>query len=181
MNGRIACVGLLVALSVGSSTRAGWTGHTVTADWLYPIESLVLETHQVVVGPGVELRADQIRNDESFDIDVDDTTVTFDFHGNTFWQSTDANGWRFTDTNGTLPDIVGYSIAAVSPGVLGLEESDLSFGPDFAYGNFRDILTSGPDDFIVLNVHFVPEPAGWLLGIAALLSVVAIAQRQKRT
>lgn len=148
-----------VLLAGVATTQAGLEGHTVTADWLYPNFNSVLETHDVVVGAGVELPPSVIINDDKFSIDLSDAFIQFDFNATSNWTSTDFNGWRFSDTNGTIPEIIGYSIDAFSSGVSGLTNSDLGFDADSVWGNFAGITVAGSGDYIRLKVDFIPEPA----------------------
>ena len=150
--------------------HGGFDGQTVTAEWLFPDFGTVLESHDVVVGAGVELPFNVIINDDKFDIDIGDDFVLFLFNSSATWQNTAFNGWRFSDTFGTIPEIVGYKIDSVSDGIGGLDNSDLFFDADSVWGNFMGVTVAGPGDFIRLQVQFIPASGAFaLLGLAGLM------------
>ncbi len=151
--------------------HGGFDGQTVTAEWLFPDFRTVLESHEVVVGAGVELPSDVIiHGDGLLDIDIGDDFILFLFSDGATWQNTDFNGWRFSDTFGTIPEIVGYKIHSVSDGISGLEDSDLFFDADSVWANFSGVTVGGPGDFIRLQVQFIPAPGALaLLGITGLM------------
>lgn len=164
----VVVMGALLA-SAGSAFAAGWDSQTVKADWLYPDVNSVLESHNVVVGAGVELPASLIINDDKFDIDLGPDTVQFNFNATSNWTAVSFNGWRFSDLNGTIPDIVGYTIDAFSQGIGNVNGIVLSFDANHVKGNFAGMTVAGNGDFIRLKVEFVPAPGGLaVLGLAAI-------------
>jgi|SRR5437016_3530536 len=123
----------------GHSAFAGWTGHQILAEWLFPNSGTVIESHVVTVGAGIELPAPLIVNDFVFAIDLGDATVEFIFNDGSFFFATAFNGWRFTDL--TAGGITGYLPGASTAGVLGVDAADLTFTSNSVSGNFG---ASGP-------------------------------------
>ncbi|UCD74177.1 MAG: hypothetical protein JSV91_10345 [Phycisphaerales bacterium] len=158
-----------------TEARAGFMGHTVTAEWLYPDFGAVLESHDVVVGDGVELTPADIIWDSKFSIDIGDDYVLFSFNATSNWTDTAFNGWRFTDTNGTVLDIVGYTIDEVSGGIANLYDSDLDYNTESAWANFGGVTVAGDGDYIRLKVHFIPAPAA-----LSVLAVSGLIRRRRR-
>ena len=142
-----------------AETRADFTGHTVTAQWRFPVFGKSIESHDVVVGGGVELPARDIINSNGFDIDLGGASILFDFNFGGIFDNKDFNGWWFHDTNGTIPEIIGYSIDSLSSGIANLTNDDLFFDADSVWGNFAGVTVAGGGDFINLKVTFIPEPA----------------------
>lgn len=166
---RTACIGIAAGLALASGARAQLEGQTVTADWLFPDEGTVIETHDVVVGPAIELRPEDIVNDDKFAIDLTTDTVTFLFNSGTTWSDVPANGWRFRDTNGTIPDITGYSVLSASNGIGNIGRIVTSVTNDSFFANFAGVTVAGPGDFITLKVTFIPAPGAWsALALAGL-------------
>ncbi|MBU0638435.1 MAG: PEP-CTERM sorting domain-containing protein [Planctomycetes bacterium] len=165
------------ALLLGGTAQslADFTGQTVTAEWRYPDFGSILETHDVVVGGGVELPPDVIINDSKFGIDIGADFVSFDFNALSNWTATSFNGWRFADTNGTIPEIIDYSIDSFSGGIAGLTDDDLGFDADSVWGNFAGVTVAGGGEYIQLKVSFVPEPAS--LALLALGGLAALRRR----
>lgn len=174
---RMTCWALILATA--GTAYADFSGQSVTAEWRYPGFGSVLESHVVVVGPGVELPADAIVNDFKFSIDVGGDHVQFDFNSTSHWLDEAFNGWYFSDTNGTVPDIVGYSIDSVSSGVSGLTNDALFFDANAVWGNFRGVQVAGAGDYIRLKVSFIPEPGSTVLAFLGLGSL-ALVRRIRR-
>lgn len=164
--------GALLGLTVATPCHAGgFFGETVTAEWLFPNMDSVLETHDVLVGDGIELLAEDIihNGDDLFDIDIGDDFILFSFRREVGWTNVDFNGWRFSDTNGTISQIIGYTVDEVSPGVAGLTDSDLGFNADSVWGNFAGVTVPYDGGFIRLSIQFVPAPSAILVfGLAGL-------------
>lgn len=166
----------VAALGLGvPDANAQLTGHTLTADWWYPAQNQSIETHTIVVGPGVELPASSIVNDIKFDIDVGDNTVTFLFNATSNWSSTSFNGWRFADTNGTIPPIASYAVDSYSAGIGNVGVVQTFNTADSFYANFAGMTVVGAGDYITLRVNFVPTP-----GAAALLGLGGLAALRRR-
>lgn len=156
---------------------AGLFGHKITADWIFPNPGDVLETHAVTVGPDVELPGSVIISDSDFSIDLRDNLIVFATSHDGHWQDTSANGWRFTDADSDVPDIIGFEIAFASDSVTGLDPEDLSFDANSVFANFGDSGPTGEPvtwkfgDRIALRIQFVPEPtSGCLLLLGLALS-----------
>lgn len=168
--------GVLILIAATGTSYAQWSGQTVTAEWRYPSFGDVLESHDVVVGPGIELSEQTILNDDKFNIDLGADTVQFNFNALSNWTNTTFNGWRFADTNGSIPDIVGYSIDATSAGIAGLTDAALGFDANSVWANFGGMTVAGNGDFVRLKVSFAPEPASMTL--LALVGTILVRRRR---
>lgn len=169
---------ILVMLSMASGSfllaatpeaHAGFVGQTVTAEWLFPDFTTVFDSHDVVVGPGIELPDNVIVNG-GFNIDIGDDYIQFNSLIPVFiWTNMSFNGWRFSDTFGTIPEIIGFEIDSFTLGITGLEQADLDFDAESVWGNFAGVQ-SNVGGFIRLSVIFVPAPGSLvLLGLAGLM------------
>jgi hypothetical protein len=162
------------ALFCAAPAVAQLNGQTVTAEWRYPDFNSILESHNVVVGGGVELTPADILSDDKFSIDLGNDTVLFSFNAQSNWTAVAFNGWRFADTNGTIPKIIGYKIDSLSAGVTGLTDAALGFDDNAVWGNFAGVNVAGNGDFIQLKISFVPEP-----GTLALLALGVLGLRRR--
>jgi hypothetical protein len=176
--------GLTLSLSIfvvllSHPAHAGWIGHQIQAEWLFPDSGTVIESHVVTVGAGIELPAALIINDFVFSIDLGDTTVEFIFTDQTEFTSTAFNGWRFTDL--TAGGISDYLPGASTAGVLGVDPADLTSTSNSVSGNFGasgpggNVTVAGAGDVIRLDVQFettsIPAPSSLLLLGSAVLGL----------
>lgn len=162
----MAAISATTLSAVPREAHASFDGQSVTAEWLYPEFDSILESHTVIVGPGVELPPTLIYSDDDFSIDIGADYILFSFVGEDqqLWDPTAFNGWRFSDSNGTILEIIGYTIDSVSNGVSGLTDDALGFDADAVWADFSGVaIEEGPGDFIRLQVGFVPEPTALLL------------------
>jgi len=178
---------LVMALSIASPIQAGLIGQEITAQWVYPSMSNVLETHDLIVGSAVELPPEIIQNDNDISIDIGDDYILFTSSHDGYWGDYRANGWRFVDKNGTIEEIVGYTIGTTTGAVTGLDFEDLVFTADSVFGNFG---LSGPNNdnviwdtgsTIRLDIAFVPEPATMSLLALGGMAVLRRRSRKART
>ena len=166
-----------IVLVVCSNTLvwSGFEGQEITAQWVYPEIGQIIETHDLIVGPAIELPADVIENDHKIQIDIGDDYVLFTFLEDGHWQNTSANGWEFIDKNGTVDKIIGFEIGMVTGDITGLDSEDLIFTDDSIFANFgasgpNDSVDYGANSTIRLDILFIPEPATLLLlGLGGLL------------
>ena len=152
---------------ISTSAHAGFMGNTVTAEWLFPDTSTVLETHDVNVTGGVELPSGANISDSIYDIDIGNDFILLSFNSVASWQDTSANGWQFSDTFGSIAEIIGFTIGATTGVVTELEASDLSFTGDSVLANFGAVNIAEAGSTIRLDVQFSPVPipaAAWLFG-----------------
>ncbi|KAA0215875.1 MAG: hypothetical protein DYG94_06885 [Leptolyngbya sp. PLA3] len=143
-------------------------GETITAEWHYGGLGAPIEAHQIVVGNGVELTADDILNDTKFSIDLTGNTVSFAFNAASFWSVNNFNGWYFADTNDTLPDIIGYQIGSFSgtgTPVVTTGWDDNAFWANFQGSQFY------AGDVITMEVIFVPAPSAAMAGLIGLAAL----------
>ena len=170
---------MFIAIFVAASAQAGFMGQEVTTEWIYPSMQDILETHNFLVSTEVELIPDYIQNSSSFSIDIGDDYIFFknlDVNPGGYWQDVAANGWRFLDKNGTIEEIVGFTIGETTGGITGLDPEDLVFTADSVFANFGDsgpngdnVLWGDPGSTIRLDIVFIPEPASLLLILPGIL------------
>ena len=176
---RMSILVMAVVLVVSSQVtliQAGLIGHEITAQWVYPTMSDVIETHDFTVGSAVELPPEVIVNDSELSIDIGDDYILFTCLSENIWQNNSANGWQFIDKNGTIEEIVGFSIGEITGSVTGLEPEDLVFTSNSIFANFGNSGLNGENVFcgkgstIRLDIAFVPEPCSLvLLGLGGLM------------
>ena len=166
------CAVLALAFGITSPSMASFTGHNVTLDWVYPDLGGIFSTDNAVVGAGVEFTS--VGGHAGLDIDIGDNTETIVLNtGVTEFQDTAFNGFRLSDTNNTIADIVGFSIGEITGNVVGFDASDLSFNSGAVLANFSAV-TFEQGSTVRLDVEFaesIPEPGTLLLlctGIAGL-------------
>lgn len=162
----LLAVGAVAAMAAGAS--AGLVGETITADWYFSTFGSSIEQHTFVVSAtDVELPADTIVNDSKFDIDLGDDYVMFLFNAGSTWQDVDFNGWHFEDTNGTIPDVIGYTVDSFSSGIGGLGGITLGHDADAFWADFSGMTVADGGDWIKLHVELVPAPGALaLFGVA---------------
>ena len=147
-------------------------GETITAEWHYGGLGNPIESHQVVVSNAVELPADQILNDTKFSIDLTDDRVSFAFNAESVWTLSTFNGWYFADTNGVLPDIIGYfiwSYTGIGTPVVTTGWNNNAFWADFTDSHFY------AGDVLTMEVIFVPAPS---TALAACIGLAALRRRR---
>ncbi len=161
---------VIVLLMCSAVARAGLNGQTVQADWFAPDLVSLIETHNVVVGPGVELPTGAILfNGNLYQMDLSDTEIRFDFFGHAIFSPATFNGWVYSDLNNTILPIINVKLGPMSAGISNLSNSDLTFDANAIYGNFESVNIVGAGDFFTLEITFgedVPEPAS--CGLLAL-------------
>lgn len=161
-------VALVAVAALAPLAGAQMFGETITAEWHYGGLGVPIETHQIVVGNGVELTADDILNDTKFSIDLTGDTVSFAFNAESLWTVDIFNGWYFADANGTLPDIIGYhiwSFNGTGTPVVSTGWNNNAFWADFTDSHFF------AGDVITLEVIFVPAPSVALAGLIGLATL----------
>ena len=174
------CLVVFLICSSAAVAHGGWFGQSVTADWYVPNNVTILESHNLVVGAGVELPFGSIVNGGNLAIDLSDTQVRFEFSSLAIWSPATLNGWQFSDTPGVVPNIIGASLGPMSPGISGLNNGALSFTANSILGNFVGVTAAGAGDFYTINVQFAPEPSSLALAVAGFVGLAACGWRRKR-
>ncbi len=129
------------------------TGETVTAQWHYSTFGSILESHDVVVGSGIELPNTSIFNDHKFDIDIGDDWVEFRFNATSNWTAASFNGWLFRDTFDALPTISNYYIESASAGVSNMGGVSCGWDDESFWCNFSGMQVAGGGEFVRLKVE----------------------------
>ena len=140
------------------NAQASFNGQVILAEYLFPDASTVFPGEftpaQATVGAGVEFSAAGIAVDFSSsnilwtNIDPTGSSVTF--------APASFNGHRFTDLNGTIPEITGVTINAATT-LAGFDASRVSFDANSIRVNF-DSLEVLPEDIVSLDVTFAAAP-----------------------
>lgn len=175
----LGALAALVICAHGAVSEAGLLGETVTVDWYVPDNVTVIETHNVVVGAGIELPIGSLANGPIVAIDLSDTQVQFSVSSLAIFTSDPVNGFKFSDTFNTIPDISGVSLGAMSGGVTGLTPSDLSFDANSIFANLEGVTAAGPGEFWTIKVEFVPEPSAIVLALSCLAAVPLLRRRKR--
>jgi hypothetical protein len=171
---------VLVSMCRTAPVQAGLIGKEITAQWLYPSMSDIADERDFYVGTGVELPPEIWQGPYAVSIDVGDDYVFFTGPNyDIWWGYTAANGCRLIDKNGTIEDIVGFTIGTTTGNVTGLDPEDLVFTADSIFVNFGASGASGskgesvhwgPGTTIRLDIVFIPEPGTlMLLGLSGLV------------
>jgi len=162
---RLVCT-LLVAIAImpAAAMPQGLYGHTITADWLHPDFGTVLESHDVVAGPGVELPTEVIINATGMSIDIGETTVRFEFLAETYWSYAIFNGWRFADTNHDLPAFGGYRVLEYSAGVTGVDQIITGFDSEAVWADFGGVVVAAGGGYLVMGVDLTLFADGFETG-----------------
>ena len=173
---------ILIVACCATTAQAGWLGDSVTAAWYSPDNVTVIETHNLVVAPTVELPFGSIANaGNNLQIDLSDTQIEFDFANLAIWTVSSFNGWRFSDTYSTIPPIIGVTLGPMSPGISGLTPAALSFDADNIWANYSGVTAAGAGDYWTLDVKFgepTPEPSSFVLAAAGLVALAAMRRRK---
>ncbi len=168
---------LAAALAVGVAVLGGGPapaaaqglyGHALTAEWLAPE---VIDSHQVVVGEGVEVPAQHLH--VNWEIDLGPSSVRFAFTSTTAWNELTFNGWRFTDANRELPPFGGYRLVSVSAGVAYVEQIVTGYDSEAVWADFGGVWVAGPGDFIELEIDLALFADDFESGGVAAWSAVA--------
>jgi hypothetical protein len=130
----------------------GLEGRVLQANWLYPDFATILEAHPLVAGPGVDLTDAEIVNSNNFTVNIFGPFIQVEFTSSASWAVVPFNGWRFVDRNGELPAIVACRLVELSPGVTGLEQSDVGFDAESCWVNLQGVMIGAARDYFRLRV-----------------------------
>jgi len=162
MNSRkgLVCAACVVLLSLGMCNSAwaqgAYDGHRVrmAREWFGgAIERIVL------VGPGLE--AQDWPSPLFWDIDISGDTIEVIEKSAGYYTPGEYNGVLFQDVDGTIPEIIGVTVASDLVPLSGyppMDESRITSDADTIWVDFQG-LENGPSMMTTLTVKFVPEPA----------------------
>jgi hypothetical protein len=144
-----------------SNAQAQFIGHTIQIAHVYPNTSSLFTLlglpANFLVGPGVELNyAGAVA------MDISDSTISLTIVPGVTSEPGDGSansfdGYRFTDTLGSMAAIIGVSINA-STSLPGFTANRLSFGDDYIAMNFEGLSTGASTRSVVVDVQFAPVP-----------------------
>ena len=161
-------VGMFAAPFAANATLIG---NSITVDWLYPDAATEYASDTVTVGAGAEISCPGAYDLCSgfvvgADIDIGaDTISLLVTSGNSSWNGTSFNGYRFSDLS------VGgaWSSVSLSSNFGGLDASRYSFDGSTLLVNMQG-LAANRGDYFEFSLVSVPEPATLSLLGAGLLA-----------
>jgi len=195
----VALLILFVGAGVASAFKMeiydgpGFDGNQVTLEGLFPDEGTVDFGPEIsFVDPKqVEFRGVPIpfdcsaaptqpacvtpNSNSQVQISLTNFTILFDFTAaavGTIFKSGDFNGFQFTDTDGTIPQIVNVTVDPWVSKNSDFENIEFSWTGDSIIVDFEDI-TVDPSTRYKLNVEFVPEPRTAMLVALGLVGLAA--------
>jgi len=161
-----------IAIAIPAIAQAGMLGSTM-GDQYYAYGGAYNGQTNFVVGAGIE---DSFLN--YYDLDIDNTSITFDYKIATTWSSSPLS-LAPTIYNGTAvrmvsgPTITNVTIDGAT-NMVGFNSSRLSFTGNEIQVDWAD-LSFDEDTIVKLNVETVPEPAS----MTVLLGGALVAMRRK--
>jgi len=169
-----------VLLAAAGGAQAGLLdGQTVSYTYFFPDSSSTYfstANGNYVVGAGVEIPDGFCCNFEG-SLDLSDTNILADFHGNSSYTGSAFNGFRISDVFGTIAPFTGVSINAAT-NMGGLDASRISFDADNIWVNWQGLFF---DERTIVSLDInggtVPEPATLAL---VSLGLVGIGVRRRR-
>ena len=174
-----------VLLFASRAYAVGFDAQTVQLQWLFPDISTVVYTENAFVTSGIEFPSITV-NTVSYplDIDISDNQITVATTEDRFFELESFNGFRFTDINGTIEDIIGVTINP-STVFAGLDASRISFDADNIWINFSGLPNDSLSSTAIFDVSFsstpVPEPATMLLLASGLVGLVGFRKKFRKS
>ena len=173
-----ACLSAIVAAP--SLAQAGFVGHTIDAQILYPNTSTVYSDmgNTTVLGSGDTFNA----YNSHFRIDFTDSTITIISKDSFAFANDPFDGFVFINKDGQIPIISSVVIdkATTQPG---FSSAALSFDANHIFVNDSG-LSGSANDKIVLDVTFntsaAPEPAAWALMMVGVGGMGAALRTRRR-
>lgn len=175
----LAMVILAIGLLAPAPADAGLIldGQTVTYQYFFPDLSSPYgnaDNGDKLVGPGVEVSnvADNVAT-----MDISDTNLYVDYTVSTSWNPAVFNGFRITDTFGTIPDFTAVLINPVT-NLVGFDSSRISFDADNIWVNWQG-LAFNPNTVVSLDLQAAPEPGTLALMALGLFGVGTLRSKKK--
>ncbi len=175
---------LLSALAVGPEARADFLyGQTLSVAVqdaaLSP--ALLLPPVQFVVNNTVELGISNHTNIGNFDLEVDDTSITFTYSQTANFSTASFNGYVFQAISAALPGFGGISVDAATT-LAGFDASRLSYDSKTFDINVSG-LSAGVGTVLKLDVQpaaTTPEPSSLILTACGLVGLAGLARNRRR-
>ena len=147
-------------------------GEMIRATWNSPDLSTVIDTVDVVVGPGVEIAPSL----GGFGIDLSDSDIFFFGAASTSFAPASFNGWHFFDFTGTIP---GFGDVVINPAtnLVGFDASRISFDVDNIFVNFQDLPLNSRT---VVSLTVIPEPSSLVLVGMGTVGLVFVERRRRK-
>jgi hypothetical protein len=176
---RIALV-MLLALAVLGAVPAHATvmdGATIRLTYEFPSLGAVwnVNTHDLVVGPGVEISNFPV-GDPRTNVDVSDTNIFVTYNSSATWTPAAFNGFHIFDLFGSIPDFTAVSINPIT-NLTGFGDARITFDADNIWVDWNG-LSFDSETIVSLDVEAVPEP-GTLLLLGTGIAGLAARRRQR--
>lgn len=168
-------------LAIVANAHAGFIENRISLDQLYPdYDSVALSLGTAVVGSGIEF----VQATADFDFDISNNQIRFtrDYDCaptadcSMSYATSAFNGYRISDTDGTLPKITGIELNYAS-GFSSFDASRLSFDKhNNIFINLGGLFAPTQHTDVLMTVSFestssVPEPSSYAMfavGLAGL-------------
>ena len=143
-------------------------GKQIRWEWLYPNNSTVLETQDLIIGPGIE-KPDTPYSGVLFLLDLSDESISFTVGASYLgFGDTEYNGFHFFDFSNTIDPFYSVSINSAT-NLAGFSASRISFDADNIDISFTGLPVT-TESLVLLDIATIPEPATLLLlGLGGLV------------
>ena len=178
----------IIGLGVGSACASTLIGDTVTASYLFPSNSSVFGSSNILVqapfpeltcsagGPGV---CSAFAEPATFNIQA--LSITLSEQAGSAYSAGAFNGLEFSNLNfGGGATLTGFTL---NTNLAGLTPADVSFTPTSIEFNAQGLSFESGDYFVTLNLitstSAVPEPSTWAMIILGFAGIGFMTYRRK--